>query len=461
MAILLIRPLGPQYYKTAGPDLGLGFLLTALARTGLSATVVDLVREPERRLRQVLRGQRFSHIGFKLYSKDIRHFRELVALIRAETRGPMPRLVAGGPLPTGLGEEFLCQFPEVDYAFRGEAEAGYPMLARALEEERAPDVEAIPGLIWRSNGTVRSAPQHFPPDLDALGYPDLSAMPPAAYPPDYTSGDVYVPIVTTRGCPYHCSYCGGPVANGHKLRKHSPGYVLDLIEDLYRRHGVTMISIVDDNFTMDPSHARAVLEGLVERRLPVRWRAPNGVRLDTLDRDLVRLMERSGCRELYLGIESGSPKVLADMKRRVSVETYREKVRLLAENTRIRLLGFFILGYPTEAEEDARRTIDLALELPLHRAAFFFFTPHPGTEIFEEMRARGEFPDDLWHSFFYDRPTLGTRSLSLARLRRLQRRAVLRFYLRPRIVRDLAASVRSPRQFGRLARKIAGTLLGR
>ncbi len=460
MAVLLIRPRGPQFYKTAGPDLGFGFLLAALQRAGVEAKVVDLVCHSLRDLRRALRERPYSVVGFKLYSKDVHHFRDLVGIVREETApADMPPLVVGGPLPTGLGADFLNRFPEVAFAFQGEAERGFPTLAKQIEAGDSVGCRDIPGLLYRDGNRVVANAQDFPVDLDALGYPDYSQTPPSAYPFDYTTGDVYVTVTTSRGCPYTCTYCGGPLANGRKLRKHSADYVVDQIEMLHKRFGVRMISFVDDNLTCDRDHAAAIFELLIRRNLGIRWRAPNGIRLDTLNRDLVTLMERSGCAELYLGVESGSPQVLQDMNRKVTVETYREKVNLLADNTSIRLLGFFILGYPTEREEDVQQTIELALELPLDRAAFFFFTPHPGTKIFEEMRTNGELPEDIWNSLFYDQPTLGTRHISFARLRSLQRQAYRRFFLRQRILGNLAASIRSPAQFARLVRKITGTVL--
>lgn len=459
MTTLLVRPDGPQFYKTIGPDLGFGYLETALARAGRNVRIVDLMRTPTKTLTEAVARERFDLIGFKLYSKDAAAFHRLAASIAASTdesrRAP---IAIGGPLPTGLEAKSLEMFPEADFAFAGESERALPMLLDHLGGGDVP-LASIPGLIYREDGAIRSNPRDFPPDLDALGFPEFRQMPPARYPMDYT-GHVYVPIVTTRGCPYRCTYCGGPLANGHRLRRRSADHVIEELRRLKSDHGVTMVSIVDDNFTMNPTHAREVLTKLIDSGLGLAWRAPNGIRLDTLDRDLIELMERSGCRELYLGVESGSPKVLDDMQRRVTVETYREKVALLARHSRIRLLGFFMLGYPTETEADARMTVDLACELPIHRAAFFFFTPHPGTQIFDEMRQRGEIGDDIWDSLFYDKPTMGSRYIPLRRLQSIQRRAYIRFYSRPRIVRHLMSLARTPRQFARLARKVAGTALG-
>lgn len=459
MTTLLVRPEGPQFYKTIGPDLGFGYLETALAKAGRATRIVDLMKTSERELANTAATGRFDLIGFKLYSKDANAFRRLVGLIphARSGEGHVP-IAIGGPLPTGLGARCLELFPEADYAFAGESERALPMLLDHLSGGGVA-LSSIPGLIYRDAGEVRANPQEFPQDLDALGFPEFRQMPPARYPMDYT-GHVYVPMVTTRGCPYRCTYCGGPLNNGHRLRRRSADHVIEEMRRLKAGYGVTMVSVVDDNFTMNPTHAREVLTKLIESGLGLAWRAPNGIRLDTLDRGLVELMERSGCQELYLGVESGSPAVLDDMKRRVTVETYREKVALLARHSRIRLLGFFMLGYPTETESDAKMTVDLACELPIHRAAFFFFTPHPGTEIYDEMRARNEIGDDIWDSLFYDKPTLGSRHIPLRRLRTIQRRAYLRFYLRPRIVGHLMTLARGPRQFARLARKIAGTALG-
>lgn len=460
MTILLIRPPAPQFYNTVGPDLGYGYLSAALQRAGLRVVIVDLMRQHMSDLRRVVRREEISQIGFKLYSKDIPPFRKIMDVLREEYRDrKMPPILAGGPLPTGLREEFLQLFPEVSHAFVGEAEEGYPLFAARLESGESANYEAVPGLMYRDGDTVRVNQQHFPADLDALGFPDFSQMPPASYVLDYT-GYVFVTLMTTRGCPYQCNYCAGPLANGRKVRRRSAEHVLAEMRQLKEQYGVAMISIVDDNFTFNADHARAILEGMIEQNLGLKWRTPNGIRLDTLDADLVDLFDRSGCEELYLGIESGSPQVLKDMNRQVTVETYREKVGLLAKHTKARLMGFFILGYPTEREQDVRQSVDLALSLPVHRAAFFFFTPHPGTPIFAEMKQRGELPDDLWDSFFYEKPSLGSRHVPLSKLQRHQRMAYFRFYLRPRILWGLLASIRGPRQFLRLVQRVVGVVLG-
>lgn len=460
MTTLFVRPRGPQFYKTIGPDLGFGYLETALNREGRDAVIVDLMRRTENDLRQVLRSQPFGAVGFKLYSKDAHDYPRLTKLVTDNVNGlPRPAILAGGPLPTGMRDEFLRRFPETDFAFAGESEAALPMLVRHLEGDASVSLADVPGLIWRDGSEIRVNPQAFPLDLDDLGFPEFTQMSPSAYPMDYT-GHVYVPMVTTRGCPYHCTYCAAPLNNSHRLRRRSPDHVLEEMRRLKTDWKVTMVSIVDDNFTMNPSHARGVLQAMIDSDIGLFWRAPNGIRLDTLNRELIELMERSGCRELYLGVESGSPRVLDEMKRRVTVETYREKVDLLARYSKIRLLGFFMMGYPTETEEDLRMTSDLANSLPIHRAAFFYFTPHPGTEIHDEMRDNGEISDDMWSSLFYDKPTIGTRNVSLKSLQQWQRRAYRRFYARPRILLGLFAGLSGPSQVLRLIRKIAGTALG-
>ena len=462
MAILLIRTATPSLYRTDGPDPGLGFLITSLRRSGIEVHLHDCIRQPISELKTTLEKHCFSQIGFKLYSKDLLHFQQILRVLRAKYQpDDLPPLVAGGPLPTGSGKILFDLLPEIQYVLCGEAESSYPQLALRLEETSTPDIDGIAGLVVPGSRQVEGAPQHFPSPLDALGPPDYSDMPPRGYLPEYATGEPYFPVVTTRGCPYNCTYCASYLMNGHRLRKHSADYLVDSMLRHHRDNDIRLFSIVDDNFTADYNHAHGLLEKLAAMDAQIRWRAPNGLRLDSLDADLIKLMERSGCTEVYLGFESGSKHVLADMNRHVTLEQYREKCALLAKHSHIRLMGFFILGYPTETREDVVQTIKFSRELPIHRAAFFFFTPHPGTAIYKELCENNELPKDYWKRLYYETPTMDTRSLSVRELKHFQRIALWKFYSRPIILKDLLFSIRGFFQWVRFIRKVLGVVLHR
>lgn len=458
MRVLLVRPSSGKSYKTLGPDLGLGLLATSLRREGIETRVFDFMK-PGASLAafyRTLGSGGFDVVGIKVYSRDVPFARQLLREAGRLGRG-RPITVVGGPFATGMSEDLFNAVPEADFGFAGEAEEDFPAFLRSLDGTGS-DREGIRGLIWRDGSRVRANEQRFVADLDASGFPDYRDMDPREYPPDYT-GDVYVTVMATRGCPYRCTYCAGPVLSGRVLRKRAATRFVAEIEWLKREHGVACVSIVDDNFTLDPRYAQQILDLLPERCPWLRWRAPNGVRLDSLDEELLRAIERSGCVELYLGIESGSPRILKTMNRAVDLGTLEERVRLVRRHTSANLLGFFILGYPDEGLADLWATLRFALRLPLDRAGFFFFTPHPGSEIFERLKGEGRIARTIWDACFYERISVPPPGVGRARLYLVQKLALLVFYLRPRILLRMFAGVRSPRQLFRLVERALSVAL--
>lgn len=457
MNVLLLRTNPSHLYKTAGPDLGLAYLKTALGSLGAKVRVLDFLKSrphlPE--LERTLEAFGPDLIGFKVFSQDVAEVNRFAGRIAAIA--PDTPLVAGGPFPTGIGRALFEVMPRFSYGFAGETERAMAPFIKALE--KSDGFSQVPGLIYRSHDQVAANDQDFPKDLDALGIPDLSDTPPAHYPVDY-EGNVYVPVVTTRGCPYRCAYCSAGLMNGRKIRRRSPGMVVREIQNLRDRFGVGNVCIVDDNFTLIKDHVMAVCEALARDVPDLRWRCPNGIRLDSLDEPILQAMERAGCYEVYVGIETGSEKVAADMGRATSLPVLIEKVRLIRRVTRFNILGFFMVGYPTETKKDLRQTVSLALSLPLDLASFFYFTPHVGTPIADQLQKEAGAALD-WKGHYYEKLNDLPRELPARTVRFWQKYAYFRFYLRWRTVRFLLRRIQTPGNTARLLRKIAAVALDR
>ncbi|MFC1890043.1 B12-binding domain-containing radical SAM protein [Thermodesulfobacteriota bacterium] len=251
------------------------------------------------------------------------------------------------------------------------------------------------------------------------------------------------PIIATRGCPYPCTFCGAGKALGKKVRKRSIGNLLEEIDLLTGKYGVREIHIMDDNFTFDRDYTAGFCEALIKRKRGIFWALPNGVRLDSLDEDVLRLMEGSGCYSMAVGIESGNQHVLDHIRKRLSLEEIEEKIRLIKSVSDIMITGFFILGYPIETREDMKNTIDFALRIPIDRANFFNYTPFPGSEVYETLKRDGSIEgldyDDLYiHNISFSPP-----GISCAEMVAFPRRAHLKFYLRPRVLWNLVREVKS------------------
>jgi anaerobic magnesium-protoporphyrin IX monomethyl ester cyclase len=433
MNVLLVTT-GVPGADEATPDLGMGYLATSLRKTGHDVNFFDLSRRGhgievlERRLRE----NAFAMVAVKAFSSALGLVEQIVN--KAKEVLPQSTIILGGPHPSCAPEHTMERFPHVDYACVGEGERCLSLLANQLAAGEL-DPPSIPGLVYRDmqNGkTVRINAPVPELDLDSLGFPAWDLMPPreyesyqAGYP--LPMGRVPAPISVSRGCPYSCTFCTVHTIMGRRVRYRSPAHALDEIEMLVRDYGVDEIHIVDDLFTLKKDYVMTFCEGLKARNLNVRWAVPYGIRVDTITPELVRAMEESGCCMLALGIESANKRILDLMNKRLDVTTVREKVDLLRRNGQIALLGYFIIGYPTETPEEIERTIDFACSLPLQMAGFCTLRLTPGAQILEMAKEEGwtEFSwDDINVETIWYHPT----GISFEELMKYRRKAYLKFY---------------------------------
>ena len=212
------------------------------------------------------------------------------------------------------------------------------------------------------------------------------------------------------------------------MRYRDPIKVVDEIEHLIKNYGVKEIQIEDDNFTLKRTHAVAVCEEIIRRNIKVHWSLPNGVRIDKLDPELLKLMKKSGCYFMSLGIENANQRILDIIKKRLDVNLVRKVVTMVKESG-IDAVGFFMVGLPTETEEEIMNTINFACSLDLERAAFYKATPMPGTELYDywlEHCSKNKNID--WKNFRMDQFNADWAAVSPKRLERLQKIAFFKFY---------------------------------
>jgi magnesium-protoporphyrin IX monomethyl ester (oxidative) cyclase len=254
-------------------------------------------------------------------------------------------------------------------------------------------------------------------------------------------------IQTSRGCPAHCTFCSSARYWGHDFRSQSVPRVLAEMEHLAARYGIRELQFVDDNLIFDRDRARAIFQGMIDRKFNFSWCMPNGVALWRLDLELLNLMARAGCYSLTLAFESGNQQVLS---RIVKKPLNLSKVDpLIAEMKRLDLQvhAFFISGFPGESVAAIHDTYRLAQRLELDGAYFFIATPLPGSELCERGQAEGHLPADLdFTAIEYNKGWFNTDEWSAAEVERLTGRFYLKFML--------AAFARRPlrflRNYGRL-----------
>ena len=500
MKICLIKPYSSRKrdYEQSHLDVGLAFLARSLQSQGHQVEILDCMRRGmnSKAFSSWLKKSPFDVYCLKIYTHGLPEARTQMRAIKEQVPGAW--VLAGGPHPSGVGGIIFAHIPEADYAFRGEAEIGLPQLLAKLEGQRSKvkgqgeetqssklpstpkgvsgrepqrgkaqrsesknqnspftfhlspfTLEDVPGLIYRTEAGVKINPPQYVDDLDGIGLPALELMDIPGYLKENRRlvKTQYLPVLTSRGCPYPCSYCAASLVSGKKIRRHSVGFLMKWIERYRKDYGAVNFAIIDDAFSEDRGYVMEFCEALLKKNLKMKWDCgTNAVRLDTLEPELLHLMERAGCFYISLGIESGSERILRDMRRKADLAEIREKIKRVKRETRMTVGGFFILGYPRETLDDLRKTIRLALDLPLDLAQFWIFSPYPGTEITKELEQEGRLENLDYTSCHNFAGSLPADGVSLKTIKNYQRYAYVRFYSRPRILAStVKENIRSPR----------------
>lgn len=433
MKVLLVKPYNLSDHIQ--PSLGLGYLATSIRRD-CEVEILDCIKEhilPSYFIKTINKIQP-DIVGFQCYTYDLYNIKEMLKQCKQYSI----KTVIGGPHPSAVPIETMRFFgTDLDYLFQGEAEIGFKSLLDKLKNKPEADFREIPGLVWREKDNVFINDKCFLDNIDSLGIPAWDLIKPQTY-PEAQHGAFFkkfpiAPIITTRGCPFSCTFCAGNLISGKRLRKRSVQNIISEVEMLYNDYGIREFHIVDDNFTLDRVFAKDLLIRLKELNLDITWAVPNGIRVDTLDEEILQLMKQTGLYLISIGIESGSDRVLGLMKKNITTEKIRDSIKLIKKHN-IDIAGFFILGFPGETLEEMRKTIKFALELDLIRANFFTYLPFPGTESFNELAKHGKIDDINIKRFYFMNAAFTPDGIDRDTLKTLQRQAFLKFFLRPKIL---------------------------
>jgi len=192
------------------------------------------------------------------------------------------------------------------------------------------------------------------------------------------------PVITSRGCPFECGFCSVAALKGKTVRFRSPELIADEIQLLKDQFGVREIQFIDDNFTISRKHVLSVCETMLARNLRIPWTCPNGVRVDTLEDDIIEAMKAAGCYSFSVGLETAAPEMLERMNKHLDLGRALDTINRVVRKG-IEVNGFFVLGYPGDSRENIEETIRLARQLPLTRANFMLFTPFPGSREYDRL----------------------------------------------------------------------------
>jgi anaerobic magnesium-protoporphyrin IX monomethyl ester cyclase len=420
MKTLLINP--PQTFFS-GSDLpsgnlplGILYIAAVLEKAGYEVEVLDAFQTdlPFRKIGYVTEvGIPYDRIGDEIrrgkpdivgianpFTCQVEHSIKVADIVKEID--PSVLTIVGGPHISVMPTDFLEKAKNVDIAVIGEGEYAMHDIAKFFEGKKK--ITDIQGIAHRKDGkVVLNAPRPFLKDLDELPYPAYHLVDMEQYlnpkKVEYRSfQDRALSMITSRGCPFNCSFCSVHLHMGNMFRAHSVDYVVDHLELVVDKYRVKTIYFEDDNLTLDLKRFESICDKIIERDLRFSWETPNGVRADCLNLNLLKKMKKSGCQSVFVGVESGDQYVLDNIidksLKLVDVVKFAKNCKKIGLKTG----AFYIIGFPGEKKENMKNTVDFALMLKrkydvgMH---LLFATPSYGTRLYKECKEKGYIREKL------------------------------------------------------------------
>lgn len=358
--------LDADFYQT---PYGLFALGAQAIRAGHQVKVLNLSAFAWKRVDEVIAKLDADLFGMSCWTANRRGVALAAKAIRAHH--PAAHVLVGGPHATPLAKEMLAHCPAIDTVALGESELAFLELCERVAAGRP--TAGIAGTAWRKDGRVVVGPSRAAiEDLDTL-----------ASPHDYF--DTHI-VMTSRGCPWACTFCGAETTWGRGFRGNSVPYVLDALERAVARAPVKMIQIKDDTFTTNKKRVLELCRGIRARNIRFFWSCDT--RVDVLNEELLREMRLAGCERLSLGVESGAPKILAQIDKKITVDKIVESTEL-AKKYGIKVRYYMMLGNRGETAETFRQTLDFLDRARPHEYIFSCLSIYPGTRDFDDAEKAG------------------------------------------------------------------------
>ena len=399
------------------PNLPIGsaYLAAVLEKSGHELTVIDCpaLGIDHEKLRAKIASFEPDVVGITSVTPTIKS--ALKASHVSKEACPNASVILGGPHVTYMYEQILREYPEVDIVVRGEGEQTLPELVRHVAN--SDDLQTISGIAFRKKEQIIRTP-------DRPLIQNLDDLPRPAY--HYFSleryrfwGKIVLPIMTSRGCPFHCAYCVSCRMAGNQYRTRSPKNVVDELEWLKDVHKADAFTFYDDAFTYDKNRVIEICEEMKARKIAPPWDCQS--RVDHISREVLAKMREANCQLIFFGIESGSQKILNAVGKGTTVEQ-NEKAVMLAKEVGLPVAIAVIFGYPGETMDTLQQTLDFIRRMEPDMLYICFATPFPGTELYDLVKKLGWKMSDDWSQFDQNTPVIENPSLSVD-LREIRRKA--------------------------------------
>jgi anaerobic magnesium-protoporphyrin IX monomethyl ester cyclase len=300
------------------------------------------------------------------------------------------KIVMGGAHVSFLPEEALQN--GADFVIRTEGEKALGELVDWLENDGSKEkLSSILGLSYKIDEEIfHNPPQTVLPDLDSLPQTDLSLI------QGWNKPEI-IPITTSRGCPFPCTFCSVIKMFGRKYRFRSSDKVIAELEMYYRKYPHAYIFFYDDNFTADRNRTKKLLREMLHRGITPPWTAQ--ARLEVAnDSELLELMHKTNCQHLYIGLESVNPETLKEYKKFQNAEDIEKAVKTLHHH-KIKVHGMFVLGAEADDRETVKQTVKSAIKWKIDTLQISVLVPLPGTELYYKLKEENRITNFDWTKY--------------------------------------------------------------
>lgn len=427
-----------KHFGALNEPLGLAYLASNLELHNypvkiLDCTALDITLE---KISQELKKDRYDIIGLTMLTPMYSRVKETSKIIKEVC--PESKIIVGGAHPTTLPKETLEEIKDIDYVCIGEGEHTIVEFVQAIEKKEG--LGKVAGLAFRRNGQIiLTSARELEKNLDIFPPPARHLLPIEKYKltASRTKKSSFCPtLIVARGCPFNCSYCSHTF--GKTFRRHSVKRVIQEIEFLIKQYETSELNLEADNLTIDKEFLYSLCQEMIERKInqKIQWTCES--RMDLVNEDLLRKMHEAGCWQISYGVESGVQRLLDLINKEEKLEDM-ERVFAITKKVGITIRGFFMLGLPTETYQESLQTIEFAKKLDPLWAQFTITTPFPGTPMFEMLKEKGEIRTfdwkyyNTWGGWTENEVSFLPKGRTLKELKALQKKALISFYLRPKV----------------------------
>lgn len=380
----------PWYLGRKFPPLGLAYVAAAVEKAGFEVQVLDnyLLKMPIADVKNLIKKLNPEIVGITCSSATYHKCVETAAAVKEVA--PHCKVVVGGWHPSYVPESML-EHPEIDYVVMGEGERAMVELATYLiKGEREMILGAVAGVAYKRGGKILKNTPKFISNLDEIPFPARHLLPMHLYERKMEFLDVEpVDIMSIiRGCPFNCAFCETRKMWGPTCRFFSPPRVVDEIKYMMDKYGSKGIYFINDNFTIRKRETIELCEHIKNEKLDIEWICDT--RADMISEELLVKMREAGCKTIWFGVESGSPRILDRINKNITLEQ-TEKALKIVRKEGIQIAASFIMGVPGETIADMEATLKFAKKLNPDLCQFNVFIAYPDSSLYEEILQSGKY----------------------------------------------------------------------